>query len=642
MAFFGKRVDQQRIDTVLQALQALGDNADGPPIDDIGNDALAPVMAQLQRLQQNAAARREDELSLQRLRSGMEIVSTCIMMADADLNINYVNPAVVEMMRVAEADIRQIFPSFDANRLLGSNIDQFHKNPAHQRKMLSEFTKLFRTQITIGARTFGLKAMPIFGRDGQRLGAVVEWEDRTELMHFTGDLTACVQDALAGKLDTRINFDRLPEGRLKDASRGINAILDAVAQPLNITAEYVDHIAKGVIPPPLETHYEGLYGVIQANLNALVKMMSDLLAQTAAIIEGAANGQLDQRADTTLFVGGWQRLVAGVNQTLDGIVLPVNEAVAVLAEMEQGDLTRTVEGDYQGQLKDFKDTVNNTISKLARVIGEVRAAAESLSSASEQISGTAQSLSQGASEQAASVEETSASIEQMSATVLQNTENAKVTDGMASQAAAEATEGGAAVRETVGAMQSIAQKIGIIDDIAYQTNLLALNAAIEAARAGEHGKGFAVVAAEVRKLAERSQVAAQEIGDLAARSVKQAERAGQLLDGMVPTITKTSDLVQEIASASSEQSSGIGQINGAMEQLNKATQQNAGAAEELAATAEQMGDQAVQLQQLMQFFTLSEPAAATATTAPAARQQARAPARAPKAGGAAPAGFVRY
>jgi methyl-accepting chemotaxis protein len=276
-------------------------------------------------------------------------------------------------------------------------------------------------------------------------------------------------------------------------------------------------------------------------------------------------------------------------------------ALELIEQISQGDLSVTImlrKKDHSSLLASMR----NMVAKLVEIITEVRSSANNLSSASEEISATAQSMSQGASEQAASVEETSASVEQMSASINQNTENAKVTDGMASKAAREADEGGAAVRETVIAMKSIAEKIGIIDDIAYQTNLLALNAAIEAARAGEHGKGFAVVAAEVRKLAERSQVAAQEIGEVAKGSVGLAEKAGKLLDEIVPSIKKTSDLVQEISAASEEQSSGAGQINNAMEQLNKITQQSASSSEELAATAEEMSSQAEQLQQLMGFF----------------------------------------
>ena len=299
------------------------------------------------------------------------------------------------------------------------------------------------------------------------------------------------------------------------------------------------------------------------------------------------------------------------------ITRPVNEALDAANRLADGDLTVKLNIDSKDEVGMLMGAMQNMIGKLTQIIGEVRTAADNLSNAAGQVSATAQSLSQSSSEQAASVEETTSSMEQMSASITQNTENAKVTDGMASKAAKEAAEGGEAVTKTVDDMKSIAGKIGIIDDIAYQTNLLALNAAIEAARAGEHGKGFAVVAAEVRKLAERSQVAAQEIGSLASSSVKQAERAGTLLTEMVPTIRKTSDLVQEIASASAEQSSGVGQINGAMAQLNQATQQNASASEELAATAEELGSQAEQLQQTMTFFQLDNNQRSVRNAAPA-------------------------
>jgi methyl-accepting chemotaxis protein len=380
--------------------------------------------------------------------------------------------------------------------------------------------------------------------------------------------------------------------------------LDAVIGPLNVAANYVDRISKGDIPPPITDTYNGDFNTIKHNLNTCIEAVNNLVADAGMLAEAAVAGALDTRADAAQHQGDFRKIVEGVNQTLDNVVGPINDVQRVMRIMESGDMTQTITAHYNGDFDSLKQAINNTISRLADTISQINIAADALNNAAGQVSATAQSLSQSSSQQAASVEQTTASIEQMSASISQNTENAKVTDNMATQSSHQAEEGGGAVKETVEAMKQIADKIGIIDDIAYQTNLLALNAAIEAARAGEHGKGFAVVAAEVRKLAERSQVAAQEIGQVASSSVKLAEKAGHLLDEMVPSIKKTSDLVQEIAAASQEQSSGVGQINGAMGQLNKATQQNASASEELAATAEEMGGQSAQLQELMAFFSV--------------------------------------
>ena len=341
-------------------------------------------------------------------------------------------------------------------------------------------------------------------------------------------------------------------------------------------------------------------------LDVLMTELAKLKEASAA----AANTETDViyasgvKTLTAIIIGGVLLGIALGFFISRSVTKPIGKAVDVANALADGDLSVQIESTSKDEAGQLLLAMRRMVEKLQQVVGEVNASAQNLAGASEEVSATAQSLSQASTEQAAGVEETSASLEQMTASIGQNTENARITDGMAAQAAKETVEGGEAVVATVAAMKQIAQKIGIIDDIAYQTNLLALNAAIEAARAGEHGKGFAVVAAEVRKLAERSQVAAQEIGEVAGSSVQLAEKAGRLLETIVPSIKKTSDLVQEIAAASQEQSSGVAQINSAVVQLSQTTQQNATASEELAATAEEMSTQAESLQQSMSFFRL--------------------------------------
>jgi methyl-accepting chemotaxis protein len=351
------------------------------------------------------------------------------------------------------------------------------------------------------------------------------------------------------------------------------------------------------------------------SIHSLEKLAEDLAGGHNERLQAASYKAGDPANRVQLQLRYFVLILVGIAMSL-GILISIGIARSISTPLHvlisrlhditngDGDLTKRLDTNSRDEIGDIGRLFNSFLDNLRQVIGEVRGAAKGLASAATQVSSSAQMLSQGTSEQAASVEETTTSLEQMSASIMQNAENSRAMEQMALKGATDMEQGGNAVTESLKAMKTIAERITIIEDIAYQTNLLALNAAIEAARAGEHGKGFAVVATEVSKLAERCQGSAQEISALVTSSLGVAERSGELFKELAPVIRKTAEMVQEVATASREQSVGLEQVNRAMTQVDQVGQRNASAAEELSGTADELASHADSLQRLMNLFQI--------------------------------------
>ncbi|MBS0043600.1 PAS domain-containing protein [Shewanella sp. M16] len=600
----------------------------------------------------NDEAREQRDEERQRYFQLLDNSGNSFMIADSQRNIIYANKAVVRLLQEAEDDIRKELPQFSVAKLIGSNIDIFHKNPAHQRNLLERLTQSHTAQITIGKRTFRLILTPIITAENKHLGTGVEWIDRTEsieaeratqrILEALNNTSTNVMIADANR--TIIYMNRSVETMLRHSESEIRQALPhfsvdkILGSSMDIFHRNPAHQAS--LLDKLDRKYESLIKVASCHfrltaspivskegerLGTVVEWLDRTIEvqteqEISRIVTAAAAGDFSQRAETDGKQGFFLMLANNLNSLIETSERGLQDVARVLMALADGDLTTRIYNDYEGTFDDLKNYSNQTAEKLSFMIQDIQRAADTTNTASAEIAQGNADLSSRTEEQASSLEQTSASMEELTGTVKLNADNASQANALASKAAEVAVDGGELIQQVVQTMASInesarkiADIIGVIDGIAFQTNILALNAAVEAARAGEQGRGFAVVASEVRSLAQRSANAAKDIKALISDSVSKIEsgnslvgKSGDTMKEIVIAIKRVNDIMAEIASASNEQAIGIDEISKAVVQMDEMTQQNAALVEEAAAAAESMQSQAQQLSDSVASFRVDD------------------------------------